>query len=90
MTTRTSRKIVTFARPFSLSGIDEVLPAGSYTVDADEELIEGLSFLSYRRISTVILLPSLSRRSSFVEAVDIDPADLEAAQRKDAAADGSA
>ena len=89
MTTRTSRKIVTFTRPFSLGGIDEVLPAGSYTVDTDEELIEGLSFLSYRRISTVILLPSLSRRSSFVEAIDIDPADLEAAQRKDTAADGS-
>ncbi|MDQ4062202.1 MAG: hypothetical protein M3145_14055 [Pseudomonadota bacterium] len=89
MPTRTSRKTVTFARPFSLGGIDGVLPAGSYTVDTDEELIEGLSFLSYRRISTVIFLPSLSRRSSFVEAVDIDPADLEAAQRKDAAGDES-
>ena len=86
MTTRTSRTTVTFARPFSLGGIDGMLPAGSYTVDTDEELIEGLSFLSYRRISTVILLPSVSRRSTFVEAVDIDPADLEAAQRQDAAA----
>ncbi len=86
MTQRTSRKTVTFARPFSLGGIDEVLPAGSYAVDTDEELIEGLSFLAYRRISTVIVLPSLSRRSSFVEAVAIDPLELEAAQRQDAAA----
>ena len=86
MTTRTSRTIVTFARPFSLGGIDEVLPAGSYAVETDEELIEGLSFLAYRRISTTILLPSLSPRSSSVEVVTIDPRDLEAARLKDAAA----
>ena len=86
MTTRTSRTTVTFARPFSLGGIDEVLPAGSYAVETDEELIEGLSFLAYRRISTTILLPSLSRRSASVEVVTIDPRDLEAARLKDAAA----
>jgi hypothetical protein len=33
MTVRASHKTVTFTRPFSLNGIDEVQPAGSYTVE---------------------------------------------------------
>ena len=41
MTVRTSRKTVTFRQPFSLSGIDEVQPAGTYTVETDEELLAG-------------------------------------------------
>ena len=44
---RTTRQIVAFDQPFSLSGVDEVQPAGAYAVDVDEELIEGLSFLAY-------------------------------------------
>ena len=54
---RTTREILTFNRPFSLSAVDEVQPAGSYAVDVDEELIEGLSFLAYRRVATTIYLP---------------------------------
>ena len=45
---RTTRKTVTFSRPFSLSAVDRILPSGTYTVDTDEELIDGLS-LAYRR-----------------------------------------
>ena len=87
MITRTNRTTVTFARPFSLGGFDEVLPAGTYAVETDEELIEGLSFLAYRRISTTILLPALPRRSASFEVVAIDPRDLDAALLEDAAAD---
>ena len=86
MTIRTSSKTVVFTRPFSLNGIDEVLPAGSYVVQTDEELIEGLSFLSYRRVSTAIILPAVSRRSSSTQVVTIDPLDLAAAQDMDASA----
>jgi hypothetical protein len=46
MTTRTSNKMVTFALPFLLKGIDREIPAGSYRVVTDEELVEGLSFRS--------------------------------------------
>ena len=86
MTIRTSSKTVVFTRPFSLTGIDEVLPAGSYVVQTDEELIEGLSFLSYRRIATAIILPAVSRCSSSTQVVTIDPLDLAAAQDMDALA----
>jgi len=47
MTVRTSRKSVTFTQPFSLSGIDKVQPAGTYTVETEEELLPGLSFPAY-------------------------------------------
>jgi hypothetical protein len=44
MTMRTSQETVTFRRPFSLSGLDQLQPAGSYTVETSEELLEGPSF----------------------------------------------
>ena len=55
MLTRTHRKTVIFHGPFSLEGIGRLLPAGSYEIVTDEELIEGLSFPVYRRIATMML-----------------------------------
>jgi hypothetical protein len=81
MTTRTTNKIVTFARPFTLRGVDRLLPAGNYRVVTDEELIEELSFLVYRRVSTMIFVPG--EHASSVEMVGIDPQDLQAAQERD-------
>jgi hypothetical protein len=45
---RTTTKTVTFDQPFSLLGLDEPHPAGTYTVQTDEEPVESLSFLAYR------------------------------------------
>jgi hypothetical protein len=72
---------VTFAHPFLLKGVDRELPAGDYRVVTDEELIEGLSFPVYRRVSTMIFVPGQS--TSSVEMVTIDPQELEAAQERD-------
>ena len=83
MTMRTTEKIVTFHRPFCLNGVDRVLPPADYRVVTDEELIEGLSFAAYHRVSTVIFVPAPS--GGGVEMVTIDPLDLEAAQDQDAA-----
>lgn len=60
-----------------------MLPPADYRVMVDEELIEGLSFSAYHRISTVIFVPAPS--GSAVEMVTIDPLDLQAAQDQDAA-----
>ena len=57
MTTRTTTKTVTFAHPFLLKGIDRILPAGDYRLVTDEELIDGVSFQVYRRVSTMIFVP---------------------------------
>jgi len=76
---------VTFTRPFLLSGFDAPQPAGSYSVETDEELVEALSFPVYRRIATLIRLPSPSRGPHVVQTVPIDPAELELALQRDVA-----
>ena len=86
MLTRTNSKTVNFTRPFWLKGVDRVLPAGDYRVVTDEELIEGLSFPVYRRVSTVIFVPAQSHQGSSTEMVTINPSDLDAAQDDDTAA----
>ena len=84
MTTRTRRETVTFVRPFRIEGIDRLLPAGAWEVITDEEMIEGLSFASFRRVATMIMVPA--PRGSAMEMISIDPAGLGDAQRLDAGA----
>jgi hypothetical protein len=83
MTLRRSSKTVTFRRPFCMEGADRLLPPADYQVVTDEELIESLSFLAYRRVSTVMIVPG--KAGSTVEMLTIDPFDLQAAQDEDAA-----
>ena len=87
MLTRTKRNTVTFIHPFVLKGVDRTLPPGEYQVITDEELIEGLSFPVYRRVSTMILVPMQSDRTSSVEMLIVAPSDLRAAQDRDVAID---
>jgi hypothetical protein len=84
MIARSLRKDVVFNRPFLLKGINRTLPAGSYRVVRDEELIEGISFPVYRRVATMIFVPAESGHGSSVEMVSIDPHDLQEAQDHDA------
>ena len=63
MSTRTKRSIVHFPAPFALAGVDELLPAGDYAVDNDEEPIEGISWLAYHRVATFIHLPAIASTS---------------------------
>ena len=85
MTTRTRSRSVVFRHPFELKGIDRILPPGDYQVVTDEELIDGLSFPVYRRVSTTIQVPAESRPASSVEVVPVDPQELKAAQERDKA-----
>ena len=85
MTTRTSKSTVTFKRPFVLDGFDEVFSPGVYNVETDEELLEGLSFLAYRRVANVIQLHSKSDRPGRTQALTIDPNQLDAALERDRA-----
>jgi hypothetical protein len=85
MTTRTSRKTVTFRKPFSVDGVGRTLPAGDYDILMDEELIEGLSFPVYRRFATMMLVPAQSYSAS-IEMLNVDPLSLAAAMERDASA----
>ena len=85
MIARSFSKTVVFKRPFLLKGIDRMLPAGDYRVVTDEELIEGISFPVYRRVSTMIFVPAATHRASSIEMVTLDPLDLQAALDRDGA-----
>jgi hypothetical protein len=84
MTMRSRRETVTFKHPFRIKGIDRQLQAGAYEVVTDEEMIEGLSFASFRRVATMIMVPGAAPRASSMEMISINAIDLTNAQRDDA------
>jgi hypothetical protein len=86
MTMRSRRETVTFKHPFRIKGVDRLLPPGAYEVITDEEMIEGLSFASFRRVATMIMVPAAGLRTSAMEMVSIGSVDLSDAQRIDASA----
>lgn len=77
---------VTFARPFLIDGFQQELPAGDYVVETEEELIEGLSFPVYRRVTTTLLVERIPGRPGLKESWQIEPEALEAALARDTAA----
>lgn len=75
MTVRTTVNVVVFKHPFSVEGAPGALPAGEYEIQTDEASIDGVSFLAYRRIGTLISVHELSEvRTYSVEAHDLDAA----------------
>jgi len=83
MTIRTERKIVSFASPFTLRAVEGIQPPGDYIVDVDEELIDGLSRLAYRKIATLLHLPSVAKQRGESQVVVVDPVEFEAALFRD-------
>lgn len=90
MQDRITHRMVTFLRPFSLAGVEGERPAGTYAIETTEAPINGLSVLGYRRVSTTIDLPSDLSAMFSRRRVDIDPRDLEAAKKRDAAMEAGA
>lgn len=86
MTVRTIRSTVSFGSPFTLDDPSEILPAGDYDVEIDEELLEGLSFLAYRKIMAVIHLPMRPGQAGIMQTLSINPQVLDAALKRDKAA----
>ena len=86
--TRTRTMTVRFAEPFTLTGLEREQPAGTYTVETDEELIPSVSFAAYRRTATWLRLPGeregAGPSAGHSEVVAIDPVELDAALARDA------
>ncbi len=83
MTTRTTQSVARFSSPFLLPGFDAPQPAGDYRVDQDEELIEVLSRLAWRRVAAFVHLPAIGTGGASQQLVPVNPADLDAALEKD-------
>lgn len=82
--TRTSRKTVTFKRPFTLSALPDPQPAGAYAVETDEALLPTFT-AAYRRTATLMFLPAHAESGGLAHMVEIDPLELESALASDAA-----
>jgi hypothetical protein len=87
MTVRTTSRTVTFMHPFNLSGTDEVQPAGTYTVETDEELLQTPSLPAYRRISTSMRLPARTTGMVLTQTVEVNPLELAEVLARDAQPD---
>ncbi len=83
MANRTTQAIVRFTNAFLLPGSNKPQPAGYYRVDLDEESIEGVSRLAWRRVGSFIHLPGIGVKISTHQMVPINAADLDAALEKD-------
>jgi hypothetical protein len=74
MTIRTTQRLVAFRHPFALAAIDARVAAGVYLIETDEELLDTISQLAWRRVSTKIHVQS----NGITQVVAIDPAELDA------------
>jgi hypothetical protein len=87
--TRSTTTDVTFRHPFTLNGLEGPAPPGTYRIDVEEERIEGVSFLAYRRLATFIRLPMAGHGSGSTQSLLVDPKELEQALARDAVADAA-
>lgn len=79
MNMRSSRWMLTFAEPFTLSGYPEELPAGEYELLMEEELLQGLSFPAYRRTGAYLTFRGKGNFAGRMELRPITEQDLEMA-----------
>ncbi|NBC19867.1 MAG: hypothetical protein GVY06_02275 [Alphaproteobacteria bacterium] len=79
MPNRITKKLVTFRKPFALTSHDEVWPAGDYTIETEEAPLEGLTFVAYRRIETIMVVRPATGKKGVAQFITIDPLELDAA-----------
>ncbi len=83
MIIRITKKTVKFTRPFTLNGTEEMLPAGAYLVETNEEPIESDSFLANRLVSMQLFVPGVPREGVRTRMLKIDPSQLDSALERD-------
>lgn len=83
LTVRTTRAVACFKEPFSLNAVAGVQPAGEYNVYYEDELIQGLSRVAYRRVSTILQTPAISSPQDQSRLVSISQTELDVALMKD-------
>ena len=64
--------------------MDEEQPAGTYTVETDEELLQTSSPPAYKRVSTLMRLPARPTGTMLTQIVEVNPLELAAALTRDA------
>ncbi len=83
MTSYSKESTVTFQHRFNLSSLDGLQPAGTYRLVTESEEIPGLSFIAYRRTSTMLHLPALTAGAGKIQVFPVDRDELEAVLKAD-------
>ncbi|WP_176599419.1 MULTISPECIES: hypothetical protein [Sphingobium] len=79
MISQTTHKSVIFSEPFQLPEFETPLPAGTYDVETEEEVLEGNVHTALRRIATTLRI----RNGAAIERHPVDPEQLDAAWERD-------
>lgn len=79
MDTRTTSRTVKFQRPFALGDFPDLLPAGEYVVDTEEEKIDSNLVSAWHRVSSTIRV----RVDGATECRPVDPLALQDALARD-------
>lgn len=85
MPNRITKTLVTFAFPFRLDEIDEELPAGGYTIETEDQALNGQTFIARLWIETVMIIRPKRGSNKPIRFVEIDPEGLERALVRDRA-----
>jgi hypothetical protein len=83
MTQRSKTETIEFANSFALAGVAGTRPPGAYDVETIEEMIEGLSFQAFRRVSTTLTPQALDPVTRTRQVTEINPDDLQDALTQD-------
>jgi hypothetical protein len=79
MISQTTHKSVIFSEPFQLPEFETPLPAGTYDVETEEEVLEGNVHTALRRIATTLRI----RNGAAIERHPVNPEHLDAAWERD-------
>lgn len=85
MSGRTKNSTVKLMSEFTFAEYEGTLPPGEYSLTENEELIEGVSWLAYRRTATYIQVPAIGRGGLSCQLFKIGQEELTAIVEHDAA-----
>lgn len=80
MHTQTRKTTVTFARPFQLDGLERLLPAGVYSVESENDILDGMALPDCLRMSVLIHLHSTSGSPGYAQTLTVPWQELQAAR----------
>lgn len=84
MLIRTVEEGVVFNNPFKVPGLSKLIPSGSYRINIMEELLEGVSFVAYRKTAVMLFIPRVSVNSPSKErSIVFKPQDFDQLVLKD-------
>lgn len=84
MAIRTTETTVRFSSPFHVADSDEMLPPGTYRLIVDDEELPGMTFMSYRRVATMLMIPSIDAPQQLKRStLSVSQTELDAALMKD-------